>query len=58
MITEKLENILKNLSLASEDAEKCDRGNASAGRRLRKAALEASKALKQLRAEIMEEIKK
>ena len=58
MITEKYEKILKDLELAKEDAEKCDKGNASAGRRLRKAALEAMKALKGLRAEIMEEIKK
>lgn len=58
MITEKFETILKELSLATEDAEKCDRGNASAGRRLRKASLDAMKALKELRAEIMEEIKK
>ena len=58
MITEKLEKILKDLALATEDAEKCDKGNASAGRRLRKAALDATKALKQLRADIMEEIKK
>ena len=58
MITEKYEKILKDLELASEDAEKCDKGNASAGRRLRKAALDAMKALKELRAEIMEEIKK
>ena len=58
MITEKFEKILKELNLAIEDAEKCDRGNASAGRRLRKVSLDAMKALKQLRAEIMEEIKK
>tara|TARA_Y100000004_G_C8891308_1_gene402183 strand:- start:506 stop:904 length:399 start_codon:yes stop_codon:yes gene_type:complete len=58
MITEKYEKILKDLELATEDAEKCAKGNASAGRRLRKAALEAMKALKELRAEIMEEIKK
>ena len=58
MITEKYEKILKDLELAKEDAEKCSKGNASAGRRLRKAALDAMKALKGLRAEIIEEIKK
>ena len=58
MITENLEKILKDLTLSMDDAEKCDKGNASAGRRLRKAALDATKALKQLRADIMEEIKK
>tara|TARA_B100000035_G_scaffold93052_1_gene78707 strand:- start:841 stop:1017 length:177 start_codon:yes stop_codon:yes gene_type:complete len=58
MIVEKFEKILKDLTLATEDAEKCERGNASAGRRLRKVALDAAKALKELRAEIMTEIKK
>jgi hypothetical protein len=58
MIVEKFEKILKDLALAAEDAEKCERGNASAGRRLRKVALDATKALKELRASIMEEIKK
>jgi len=58
MIVEKLEKILKDLTLATEDAEKCERGNASAGRRLRKIALDATKALKELRSEIMDEIKK
>ena len=58
MIVEKFEKILKELSLAVEDAEKCEKGNASAGRRLRKVSLEAMKALKDLRLEIMENIKK
>lgn len=58
MIVEKFEKILKELTLATEDAEKCEKGNASAGRRLRKISLETMKALKELRAEIMENIKK
>jgi len=58
MIVDKFEKILKDLTLATEDAEKCEKGNASAGRRLRKVALDATKALKELRAQIMEEIKK
>ena len=58
MIVEKFEKILKELTLATEDAEKCEKGNASAGRRLRKISLEARKALKELRAEIMANIKK
>jgi len=58
MIVEKFEQILKDLTLATEDAEKCEKGNASAGRRLRKVALDATKALKELRASIMDEIKK
>ena len=58
MIVEKLKVIMKELAAATEDAEKCEKGNASAGRRLRKVSLEAMKALKELRAEIMENIKK
>ena len=58
MIVEKFEKILKELTLATEDAVKCEKGNASAGRRLWKVSLEAMKALKELRGEIMENIKK
>lgn len=58
MIVEKFEKILKELTLAIEDAEKCEKGNASAGRRLRKISLEAMKSLKELRLAIMETIKK
>jgi len=58
MIIEKFEKIIKDLALAADDAEKCEKGNASAGRRLRKVALDATKALKELRSEIMENIKK
>ncbi len=58
MIIEKFEQIIKDLTLAQEDAEKCNKGNASAGRRLRKVSLDAMKSLKELRAIIMEEIKK
>ena len=57
MIIEKKKKIIKDLTLAAEDAEKCEKGNASAGRRLRKVALDATKALKELRSEIMENIK-
>ena len=57
MIIEKFEKIIKDLMLAADDAEKCEKGNASAGRRLRKVALDATKALKELRSEIMESIK-
>tara|TARA_A100001515_G_scaffold134437_1_gene124467 strand:- start:7263 stop:7448 length:186 start_codon:yes stop_codon:yes gene_type:complete len=53
MIREQLEEILAALEEAMADADKFDRGNASAGKRLRKVAVEQMKALKQLRAEIM-----
>ena len=58
MIIDKFEKIIKDLTLAADDAEKCEKGNASAGRRLRKVALDATKALKELRTQIMENIKK
>ena len=34
MITEKLKTILEELASAEEDAQKCEEGNASAGRRV------------------------
>jgi hypothetical protein len=57
MIEEKLKNILSDLEVSLSDAEKCEEGNASAGRRLRKASMNAIKALKELRAEILEKTK-
>jgi len=57
MISEKFKSILAELQEAEKDAEKCDRGNASAARRLRKVCLAAMKELKELRAEIMEDVK-
>ena len=57
MISEKFKEILAALQEAEKDSEKCDRGNASAGRRLRKACLTAMKDLKELRAEIIADMK-
>tara|TARA_S200000501_G_C20865786_1_gene761880 strand:+ start:2079 stop:2252 length:174 start_codon:yes stop_codon:yes gene_type:complete len=57
MVTERLNLILEELAKAKEDAQKCENGNASAGRRLRKASMSAIKELKQLRALILENIK-
>ena len=57
MIVERLKAILSELSKAEEDAEKCETGNASAGRRLRKASMTAIKELKDLRALILEQNK-
>ncbi len=57
MITERLKLILEELSKAEQDAEKCENGNASAGRRLRKTSMNAIKELKQLRALILEQNK-
>lgn len=58
MIVERLKEILETLAAASEDAEKCETGNASAGRRVRKICMEATKELKDLRALILEQSKK
>jgi hypothetical protein len=57
MIVEKLNEILAELQSAEEDAEKCESGNASAGRRLRKSSMAAIKGLKELRALVLEQDK-
>ena len=57
MITEKLRAILEELASAEQDAQKCEDGNASAGRRVRKASMNAIKELKDLRAAVLEQIK-
>ena len=49
---EKLVELIETLTGARKDAEKFDRGNSRAGVRLRKAATEASRELKALRAEV------
>ena len=56
MILEELQQILSELSLAVRDAEKFDKGNASAGRRVRKSAMNAMKQLKEMRSHVMEEL--
>lgn len=58
MIVERLKEILETLAEAQVDAEKCESGNASAGRRVRKICMEATKELKDLRALILEQSKK
>jgi hypothetical protein len=57
MIVEKLKLILEELAAAEIDATKCEDGNASAGRRLRKASMNAIKDLKDLRALVLEKNK-
>ncbi len=56
MTLEQLQKILSELSLAVRDAEKFDKGNASAGRRVRKSAMQAIKELRELRAAVMVEL--
>ena len=57
MITERLLAIVKELATAEADAQKCEEGNASAGRRVRKASMTAIKELKELRNLVLEKIK-
>ncbi len=54
MILEKFKKILEELAKAEIDAEKSEGGNASAGRRLRKASMNAIKELKELRGLVLE----
>ena len=58
MIVDRLKLILNELIKAEEDAQKCESGNASAGRRLRKASMNAIKQLKELRSLVLEQAKK
>lgn len=51
-IENELQTIITNLNTALNDATKFDGGNASAGTRVRKAAMEATKSLKNLRATV------
>ena len=57
MITERLKAILEELTAAQLDAQKCQEGNASAGRRVRKASMNAIKELKELRNLVLDHIR-
>jgi len=58
MILDRFNVLLEELKEAvASDAEKCEKGNASAGRRLRKASMAAIKELKDIRAAILEQQK-
>ena len=54
MVQDDLENIINLLGESDNDAEKFDRGNSTAGTRVRKQVMEAIKLLKEIRAEIIE----
>ena len=57
MVLEELQEIINALSKAAGDADKFDnKNNASAGRRVRKAAMEAIKDLRSLRKSVIEEL--
>lgn len=57
MIVERLKQIIDNLAAAEQDAIKCETGNASAGRRVRKICMDVTKELKDLRSFILEQSK-
>ncbi len=54
MIKERLQEIIELLDQADRDTQKFDRGNATAGTRVRKQAMEAIRLLKDMRSEIIE----
>lgn len=54
MIKDRLTQVLELLESAGRDTDKFDRGNATAGTRVRKNAMEAIRLLKEMRAEIIE----
>ena len=54
MIKDRLSEVLELLESTGKDTDKFDRGNATAGTRVRKQAMEAIKLLKELRAEIID----
>lgn len=58
MIVEKLNEIINILSKTEADAKKAENGNASAARRTRKELMIVTKEIKELRAIILERIKK
>ena len=57
MVLEQLQKIISDLSKAAGDADKFDnKDNASAGRRVRKASMQAIKDLRDLRKQVMDEL--
>lgn len=54
MIKERLQEIIELLDQTDRDTQKFDRGNATAGTRVRKQAMEAIRLLKDMRSEIIE----
>ena len=57
MIVERLKEITEALCVLEEDALKAENGNKAAGRRVRKACVEISKNIKDLRSLILERSK-
>jgi len=57
MISEKVSELIRKVSLLQRDAEKCDLGNASAGTRVRKDLMSLIKEMKELRQCVLEQRK-
>ncbi len=57
MISDKIEELITGISLLKRDAEKFDRGNASAGTRVRKDLMKLIKEMKDIRQSILDERK-
>lgn len=54
-IEQQMSSICESLALAMSDASKFDSGNSSAGTRVRKAAMEAIKSLKEVRTSVQDQ---
>ena len=57
MISEKVDELIKMVSLLTRDAEKCDSGNVSAGTRVRKDLMSLIKEIKELRQSVLDQRK-
>ena len=57
MIEQKVDELMKMVLLLKRDAEKCDKGNASAGTRVRKDLMNLIKEMKTLRQSVLEQRK-
>jgi len=57
MISERVSELEKKVSLLMRDAEKCDNGNVSAGTRVRKDLMSLIKEMKELRQSVLEQRK-
>jgi ribosome biogenesis protein Tsr3 len=57
MIGQKVDELVKKVSLLERDAEKCDAGNASAATRVRKDLMNLIKEMKELRQLVLDQRK-
>jgi ribosome biogenesis protein Tsr3 len=57
MVSERVDELIKMVSLLKRDAEKCDSGNVSAGTRVRKDLMRLIRDMKELRQSVLEQRK-